>query len=184
MVVGPVVHPTNPVGSLTVTQLQGIYTAHIPSWSELKGSRTSIRLYGLSSDSPIEQLLREKLGVNRLSVRVIRRSATAQVVAAVARDPTAIGFVDLSELSPKDSSVKLLKVVLPEKPFGVSARDDDYPLARAYTLYAAPGMDETTREFARFLMSGRGAGVIVRHGLLPSTPLPEGPLRGTEAARR
>ena len=59
-------------------------------------------------------------------------------VMSVAKEVNAIGFVDVSQLPSTNRSVKLLKILLPDKQFAVSARDrtsEDYPLARSYALY-------------------------------------------------
>lgn len=173
MAVGIVVHPANPVDTLTMDQLQALFTGRGAAWSEVGGPPgVPVRLYGLSASSPADVLLREKLGVNRLSLRMLRRADTANVAAGVSRDTAALGFVDLSGLSPRDGSVKLLKLIGPEKPFAVSARGDmdEYPLAEPYTLYLSPEAGDAARELARFVVLGHGAEVIARHGLLPAAP--------------
>lgn len=170
MVVGVVVHPTNPIETLSLRELAGIYMGQVLNWSEVKSPAGLIHLYGLAPSHAIDQLFREKLGVSRLSTLVIRRSDTAKTLVAVAKDAMAVGFVDVSALSPNDSSVKLLKLIPAEKPFAASARSDkeDYPLARPYTLYVSSRAGEPGRELVKFLALGRGAEAIARHGLVPS----------------
>ncbi len=169
MVVGIVVHPTNPIKSMSLQELKDIYTGRMANWSELKGLSGPIRLYGLSSNNPCDTFFREALGVSRLMGQVVRRSDTAKVLAVVARDASAIGFVDLGGLTANDSSVKLLPLISSEKPFAVSARGgEDYPLAKPYRMYISSKANNTVQEFVRFLALGNGAEAITQHGLLPS----------------
>ena len=171
--VGIAVHPANPVESLSLEELRALLTGRGAGWSEVKGPKDMpVRLYGLSAGSPADVLLREKLGVNRLSPRVIRRADTPNLAAAVSRDTAALGFLDLGGLSPRDGSVKLLKLIGPGQPFALSARgdSDEYPLSETLTLYLSPSAGEVARELARFVVLGHAAEVIARHGLLPAAP--------------
>ena len=164
---------------------------------------------------------------------------TQKVIAEVAQDQNAIGFVDLSEMSPDEKSVKLVDVYLPGQSRRTDTRakeitiakaeggnrkpdkmasdkspaanppspapashhltslaayhlPDDYPLARTFTLCVSPKASQTTKEFAKFVVSDRCAETLLKHNLLPplycdahsGTPCAEKPRKPVFESRR
>ncbi len=189
-VVGVIVHPANRVDALSIKDLASIFRGELLDWAEVnpptspvtlvtkqpsafplvKVSRSPIRLYTLSPSSPMEPLFREKLKLSHVAQHAIRSRDTASVVAAVAKNINAVGFVDVNQIPTTDSSVRLVNLLLPDRSFAVSARDrngTDYPLVRPYTLYVSPRASESTTEFVKFLLSGGGAEAIAKNGLQP-----------------
>jgi ABC-type phosphate transport system substrate-binding protein len=125
----------------------------------------------------------EGLGVRgRLPLAIRAEHDTAHVVLAVARDPAAIGLVDLSQLPPDDKSVKWVSIDLldgttfkpaPTDPAGKSLGPvipDSYPLAEACTLYVSPTAGPTARRFAQWLASGPCPDILLAQHLVPAAP--------------
>ena len=123
---------------------------------------------------------------------------TAEVILSVARDPAAIGFVDLSQMPKDDGSVMLVGLVMDDKQVltpGVGNLPENYPLAQPYTLYLSPNAGEAAKDFFAWLSENlpeeRYAGeqsadaplskagtvakqsplkeLLAKHGLLPPT---------------
>ena len=110
--VGVIVHPENPLESLTVDEARAIFGGHTKKWPAVRGAAPAMHVFGLKHTDPITQLLKEKLaGLTRLSFNA--QPDNEKVILAVATDPAAIGFVDLSRLSPEEKSVKPVPVLLP-----------------------------------------------------------------------
>ena len=119
-----------------------------------------MHVYGLQHNDPISSLLNEKLG----ELKYKAEPDTAKVVLAVAKDPNAIGFVDLSQFSPDERSVKLVDVYEGQGA-GREGRGQDkslsadsqalisIPLARTFTLYVSPNASQIAKEFADFAAS-------------------------------
>jgi hypothetical protein len=97
------------------------------------------------------------------------------VLLAVARDPAAIGFVDIGKLTPKEKSVKLVRILAQASgkqgvhpaALAADALPEDYPLARTLTLSVSPSASQAAKDFAEFLTRENCKETIARHNLLP-----------------
>ena len=158
-----------------------------------------MHVFGLEQRSPITQLLKEKLSQPALSAalsgapaqRVAERASgsrralrfTAQpdnekVILAVARDPAAIGFVDLGRLPPKEKSVKLVRILGQASAKGMKGNasplslaadslPEDYPLARTLTLCVSPHASQAAKDFVDFLTPEHCKQTLAKYNLLP-----------------
>ena len=137
MAVGVIVHAENPLESLPLDEARSIFCGEVKKWPPVRGVAAPMHVLGLPQASPITQLLREKLALTpalsqgergagtvtpRLSqgervtaspkaLRFTAQADSEKVLLAVARDPAAIGFVDLGRLPAKEKSVKLVRIV-------------------------------------------------------------------------
>lgn len=183
MVVGVIVHPDNPLESLPLDEVKGIFTGEIKKWPAVRGAAAAMRVVGLRHDDPITELLREKLiaGERGKGLKYTVQPGTEKVILAVARDPAAIGFVEISQLPPTEKSVKLVKVLgetsakstkdakdiaLPV-PLAADSLPEDYPLARTLTLYVSPRASQVAKDFADFLTPEHCKEIIAQYNLLP-----------------
>ncbi len=166
--VGIVVHPTNPTEALSLDELRAVFSGQIKQWSAKQWAKRPIHVYGLLGTVPLDPFFREKLGVDRISAPIIRRAETGQIISAVAKDPVAIGFVDLSRVPVNESSVRLVKIIPPNQQSGVPPRGDGcehYPLADQLTLYVSKRASETTYDMVKFITSSRCTEILARHSL-------------------
>lgn len=191
LAVGVIVHPENPLESLPLDEVQGIFRGVIKKWPAVRGAAPAINVVGLNRRDPITQLLKEKLieGERGKSLRYKAKANNQKVILAVARDPAAIGFVDLSQLSPHEKSVKLVPVhasgagfqpgsagrprraafLAPDAPPSLAAFSlpENYPLVSLHTLHVSPKAGEAAREFAKYVAPGQCAELLAKHHLLP-----------------
>jgi phosphate transport system substrate-binding protein len=219
MAVGIIVHPENPLESLPLDEAKAIFCGEVKKWPAVRGAAAAMHVFGLRNTNPTTQLLKEKLvevGSGRWSVgsgqsrastsasRSLKYSAlpdNEKVVLAVARDPAAIGFVDISQLPPNDKSVKAVPVLLPgQSPVKQAATKDTKkaknkarggkkdasedvlangkpeipnPLSRTLTLYVSPNASRTAKDFADFLTPEHCKEVIAQYNLLPPLHVPD-----------
>lgn len=186
-----IVHPDNPLKSLPVDQVRDILSGQIKKWPYLDGPSATIRLYGLPAQDPTTQLLRERLAeaalaetlrasglpadtttlgsVARASARQVplqytAKADSAKVMAAVACEPGALGFVDRSQLAPNEKSVRLVPVTHSVK---AEVAGDEEPLGRTLWLHVGPNASQEAQDFAAFLTPSRTAETLAQHGLLP-----------------
>ena len=131
-------------------------------------------------------------------LKLTKCTDTAEVILSVARDPAAIGFVDLSQMPKDDGSFKLVGLAMDDKQVltpSIGNLPENYPLAQAYTLYLSPKAGEAAKDFFAWLSENlpeeRYAGeqspdaplskagtlakasplkeLLAKHGLLPAT---------------
>jgi ABC-type phosphate transport system substrate-binding protein len=193
MEAGIVVHPENPLPSLPLEEVRSILCGETKKWPAVRGAAAAMHVFGLKRGDPITKLLKEKLfeSEGRRSLKYTAQPDNEKVILAVARDPAAIGFVDLSQLPPKEKSVKLVPVFegtktgsegpkrnaphpdpLPtnlrsvpgEGAIGLSPPN---PLSRTLTLYVSPKAGQAAKDFAAFLTPEHCKETIARYNLLP-----------------
>ncbi len=187
MEAGIIVHPENPLPSLPLEEVRSIFCGETKKWPAVRGAAAVMHVFGLKRGDPITQLLKEKLteSSGRKPLKYTAQSDNEKVILAVARDPAAIGFVDLSQLPPKEKSVKLVPVFegtraesvgpkgnaphpdpLP-KGEGAMGASPPNPLSRTLTLYVSPKAGQAAKDFAAFLTPEHCKETIARYNLLP-----------------
>ena len=99
------------------------------------------------------------------------------MVLSVANQPGAIGFVDLTQVSKHETTVKLVAILPPgAKKATVPTPDkvpEGYPLARPVMLYLSPKASETAKDFFEFVAAGSAREALVAHGIIPNPNPPK-----------
>ena len=96
-----IVHPSNPVKTLSEAQLKDIFTGKITSWKEVGGSDSAILVVsvalGLGQRS---NLMANLLGGSDVTDKARSMQGLVQVVQVVAQAPNAIGYATSATLTP------------------------------------------------------------------------------------
>lgn len=176
-----IVHPSNPLASLTMAQLADLYGGKIESWKQLGGADRPVLLLARPPYSGTRAFFEEKA----LSIGGKRALASAakiyehnqEIVAEVARTPGAIGFVGVSSVNPSVRALPLATAAgaTPRMPDAAAVRDGSYPLYRPLYLYLRAGVGGLTAELARFVLSSAGQDIVQAIGFVRlerSAPLP------------
>ena len=177
------VHPDNPVESLTVPQLDAIYGSElragalktIRTWNEAGWSGGgAIHAYAGWLHYGTSKFFRETVledGPWREDIRTLPEVQAPEDV--LAADPQAIAF---SNFRPRDGRVRVLAIARQTDepaypPLPAHIYGEEYPLTRSFYVYAnAPDprdLPPETREFLNFLLSYEGQTEIARTGSLP-----------------
>jgi ABC-type phosphate transport system substrate-binding protein len=189
MAVGIIVHPENPLESLPMDEARAIFCGEIKKWPAVRGAAAAMHVFGLRNTNPIAQLLKESFNRDpKGSARPATLKCTAQpdnekVILAVARDPAAIGFVDMSQLPPNDKSVKLVPVFEGTGKSQIPNQQTPNPLSRTLTLYVSPNASQTAKDFADFLTPEHCKAIIAQYNLLPPLHAEEAKLAKATPAR-
>ena len=180
------VHPDNPLDSLTVPQLDAIYGAELRA-----GALRPIRTWdeagaaGWGAGQPIHacsgpefygtsKFFREAVlqdGPWRKGLQILGEIQIPE--AEIADEPLAIAF---SNFRPRDGRVKVLAVARQTDepaypPLPAHIYGEEYPLTRFFTVYVnAPAVQDLppeTREFLNYLLSFEGQTEVAATGSLP-----------------
>lgn len=177
------VHKDNPVESLTLQQVDSIFSAtrkrggaDISNWgqagvSALSGQATSI--YGRNSASGTYGFFKEfalKNGDFKSSVK--EQPGSSAVVQGIASDLAGIGYSGIGYLT---SGVKALPLAGDDgavfEPSYENVLGGSYPLSRFLYIYVnkKPGQpfDKLTAEFLRFILSQQGQEIVIKDGYYP-----------------
>lgn len=173
--VAVVVHKDNPVPSLTMEQVGGIFAGEISNWDQVGGPSAPIKIFILHEDFGTRRFF-EDFFMNGNSF-----AASARVVEMhdflpdlVSQDPLAIGFCSLTmanqcrEMPLKASPDS--EAVLPS-PQTIAAQT--YPASRNLYLYLTATTDNVyARDFVRVALGGPGQEVVKKFGFVRNSEIP------------
>ncbi len=196
------VHPSNPIVGLTRAQLDGIWShtyylspSAILSWGDAGAegdwAKRPIKLYGPREDSGVWGLMRSEAATlsGRLKPDVVQLDSIEAVLAAVAADPSAIGFAPAGLNS---ASVKILPIAADQGrgyvgqqsaiaasragsafvvPSTANLASERYPLTRTFRLYIeqnpAKPMPKVLKEFLKYILSDAAQMELPKSGYVP-----------------
>lgn len=175
--VAVIVHPTNPIASLSVAQLAELFTGSITNWRQLGGADSAVRLISRPSYSGTHAFFKERV-VRRGNAKGSEEFApwtefieeNGAILDAVAGDPRAVSYVGLGWLGQK--KVKALFVSAqsgeePAEPTVANVRAGSYPLYRPLLMYVRDDAPAIALEFLRFVLSSEGAALVQAEGFVP-----------------
>lgn len=161
-----IVHPQNPVGDLTIEQIQKIYEGTVTTWKDVGGIGAKIttitREAGSGTRGAFEELVMMH-GKKKIAPSALVQDSTGAVRQMVSQDPTAIGYISLGLV---DRSVKPLKLAGVE---GSEASIDagKYPLVRPFLFLVKGEPSPMAREFIDFVTGPEGQALTRKEGLFP-----------------
>ncbi len=165
-----VIHPDNPVQSLTLEQIKGIFTGEIENWSEVGGDDAPISVFTRDSSSGTFVFFQNSVLDGQDYLAGAQKTASnAALAGAVAQDKTAIGYAGLAFV---DESVKTVSVApsesaLPVKPTFEAAKEGEYPIVRDLNMYTVGEISELARAFLEFGLSEEGQEAVREVGYVP-----------------
>ncbi len=169
-----IVHPSNPVSTLTKTQVARIFSGDYSNWKQLGGADLPINLYARDNKSGTWDTFKNTVLAKRysLSTRARRFESNDRLSESVARDLQGIGFVGLASvlnakpLAISDDSTKAIK------PEPLYVATEDYPLSRRLFMYSVPGnINRYGEEFLTFVQSTPGQKLVEQVGFISQKPI-------------
>jgi phosphate transport system substrate-binding protein len=168
-----VVHPSNPVETLALSQLRSIFTGSLVAWHGVGGPDSRIRLVMPSRYSGDRRMLERHLFGSAERAEGIEgvveiRETPVAIVESVAKDPSALGVVSMSV---DRRPVKTLPIRADDGapaflPTVDSVERGEYPLGRAILLYRPTTFSEPLRKIVSSLLLTNGQAEIARAGLV------------------
>jgi len=174
-----IVHPDNPVGSMTLTDAGRLFTGQIQDWSALGGTPGPVRLLSRPSYSGTHAFFKEKVlrGGRRRGreefapvTEFVERSES--IAEAVAADEGAVGYVGFGWAADRDDLAPVAiaagdgtQAVTPSIE---SIRTSEYPIARPLMFYTRGMPRGAVASFLRFVFSPEGQRIVSEHGFSPA----------------
>jgi phosphate transport system substrate-binding protein len=162
--VGVVVHPTNPIKSLTKDQLKRIFAGEIANWSTIGGVDHAIALHTRDESSGTRAVFWKKaLDKGTISTDALFVASNGAMKTAVANNPYAIGYVSVGHMDETVAPVALDGVI----PTLDTVKSGQYPVARG--LYSNTKDDPTglTKLFIEYLLTPEGQQIAANKGFIP-----------------
>lgn len=173
----PIVHPDNPVRSVSLEELALIASGRIDNWSELGGANAPINMLlpaeGSSLDQSFSDLVLDPLRV-RLRRSAMRAESESQAAAMIAQDETAITITSLSEYGVGE----ILPIRQTCGPLAYATdfaiKAEEYPLSRRVFAYTNDQVQSgATVAFVDFLTSTDAQPLIEGVGFVDQTVVSE-----------
>lgn len=168
-----ILHPSNPLQSLSVAELARVFAGEVKTWEELGGRGGAIALYARDDNSGTYDTFKELVLASQgksLAKAARRFESSVELSEAVSADPQGIGFIGL----PYVRKAKALAVSVgdsqPMAPTSELVATEDYPLSRRLFLYVKPKADNPwAQQLVRFAQSPRGQELVAQNGFVAQT---------------
>lgn len=184
--IAAVVHPSNPINQLSLSELGQIVTGEAKTWRQLspKGKSTPeiFVAVGGPNTSTYENLKTEVASGEMLTTRLYPCSTSTEVVDLVTHRPEAIGFVGNGWLGKDSSNVKVLELGTDEyftdsvgrqvkyfAPEQAHIYRGFYPLRRTIYIFSREKGYGLGAGFVSYVTSAAGQKIIMNYGLVPGT---------------
>jgi phosphate transport system substrate-binding protein len=169
-----IVHPDNPINSLTITDIAKIFAGKTINWNQSTDFNGQITLYARDDKSGTYDTFKNLvLHPNnlKLSRNATRYESNADLVAAVNKDKNAIGFTSIA-YAQQSKIVSIDECGILYSPNAFSIKTEEYPLMRRLYLYTYLfNKHPHTKNFIDFAMSEKGQNIVEQAGFINLSPL-------------
>ncbi len=157
-------HPSNPIDTLTMTQVQKIFNGEYTNWKQLNGKDQEIVVFksGPMNPGTLTFFNDEILNGNHITNKAIEMPDFTSMMSKVTEVPNSIGYTrirdsieseDTSRINVKSFKIKTDDKSRPVTPSRETIQDGSYPLKRPYFLITRSGANEETRSLVSFIVS-------------------------------
>ncbi len=162
-----IVHPANKIDSLSLQQIQGIFSGRLNNWSQFggeKGEKKPITIVSREEGSGTRDSFHDLLlkGV-QLSPHALIQNSTGAVRLMIQSDPFAIGYITHGVVTPEVKAIAIDGVA----PSPQNIHAGKYNIVRPIFLLTKGELKGKAGEFIDFILSPQGQKIIADNGLLP-----------------
>ncbi len=162
------VHASNPLTTISMEQLKGIYTGTIANWKDLGGPDKPIVVYSRENNSGTYVFFKEHvLGGADFVERAQTLPGTAAVVNAVMQDENGIGYGGIAY----GAGIKHLGILgaagAPVEPTEETIKSGAYPLSRPLYWYVSAKAPQAARDLVAWVLSEPGQAHVKEVGYFP-----------------
>ncbi|MBC7350234.1 MAG: phosphate ABC transporter substrate-binding protein [Candidatus Aminicenantes bacterium] len=159
-----IVHPDNPLDSLSIEQVKSIFVGEIITWETLNGRKKPItvvvREEGSGTRGAFQELV---MGKSRITKKAIVQDSNGTVREIVSRDPEAIGFISLGLVNDRVKALALNGVAPSEE----AILKKEYKLVRPFLFVTKEAPTGLAKEFIDFVLSPEIQELVHKEGLIP-----------------
>jgi len=159
-----VVHPDNPLNSVSIEDLKKIYTGEVKNWKALGGSDKAIvvisRDYSSGTFEVFKELVLEGAKVTGDALMLASNKAVSTTISTT---PDAVGYIGLGYLSKGVKALKINGVEAGEE----TVREGEYKLARPLFMYTNGEPKGIIKTFMDFVFSSQGQEIARELGYVP-----------------
>ena len=167
------VNAKNPIDTLSLEQIQDIYSGKITDWKELGTNLGEIKAFqrdeGSGSQSALQRLMKGKdLAAPQTTEVIDAMAGIIKQTADYKNYKNAIGFSFrfYSTEMVKNSQIKLLSIdgIAPSVE---NIENNTYPIASAFYAVTRADADENTKQFVKWMLGEQGQSLVAQTGYTP-----------------
>ncbi len=166
-----VVHPSNPVKQLTVSQLADLFTGRVRNWKEMGGANRAVVLLSREVNSGTHVYFKEHvLGAGQEFAPEALLMPSSQAIAdEAAANPDAVGYYGMGYLNPKNRTVAVARTAADAYvvPSEANVRSGAYPIARPLFFYSLNEPQGLVKTFLDFAQSPEGQAIVQKMDFVP-----------------
>ncbi len=159
-----IVHPSNPVSELAISQVMQIFAGDTRNWKEFGGRDKAITVVTREEGSGTRGAFQELvMGKIRITKGAIVEDSNGTVREIVAGDPDSIGYISLGLVSEAVKALNLDGV----RPTDANILEKRYRLVRPFLFVTDGPASAEAKDFIDFVLSREGQDLIKNEGLIP-----------------
>lgn len=171
-----IVHPSNPVGQLSMSQLADIYTGRITNWKDVGGRDAKIVMLSREVNSGTHVYFKEHIlrhgksdAKEEFSPEALLLPSSQAIVDEASQNPDAIGYFGMGYIT---SRIKVIRVGVEGKaefyaPSVELIQNNTYPISRPLIMYTKGEPTGLTKAFVDFVLSAEGQEVVRKMDFVP-----------------
>ena len=171
-----VVHPSNPVSSLTMDQLREIFLGNIKRWKTIGGPDWPVVLLSREVNSGTHIFFKEHVlrrgkskGPEEFAPAALMMPSSYAIAEEVAHNENAIGYYGLGYISPRQKVVAVAKddrspSIVPKIETILS---NEYPISRPLYFFSRGEPAGAVKAFIDFALSPEGQDIVVKTDFVP-----------------
>jgi phosphate transport system substrate-binding protein len=162
----------NPINSLSIDEISGIFRGEVTNWSEVGGDDAEIVLYGRENSSGTYVYFKEQV-MDDADFGSLYQSlpGTAAVINAVTEDPAGVGYGGIGYAEGvKTISVSPNSGDSPIEPTMENVLSNAYPLSRNLYFYTIGQPEGLEGQFVDWALSAEGQDIVSEVGYYPLRP--------------
>ncbi len=178
-----VVAQSNPVKTLTLSQMRAVLSGEVRDWAQLGGRGGEVQVMCGPANGGLNDFLASRVMQGAAIKGCTRRFPTlAEAARAAANNPQALAVVELvTPVTPGGRALAIADGGIAVAPTLTNLRSEDYPLVQRYSVYGGQMMSALGRGLAMFLISPAAQRVVAGEGLVAMT-LPQVPMEEAAGA--
>lgn len=168
-----IVHPSNPITSLSVDDLRRIYIGTVTNWKELGGPNRKITPIGRDPASAAYGFFQEHVIKNpRLDMRSMYSTYSTPSNHNIANNPGGVAYVGIAYAKHADNRIKVLPLSsmgmkAPIAPTEANIRTGKYPISRSLYNYTRGTPIGLVSEYLKFVRGREGQRLVAKVGYVP-----------------
>jgi len=156
-----IVHPTNPISNVTLSQLSDLFQGRTFDWTSFGGTGEVLPV-SREAEAFARQLFEERVMQKRAVTRnAILKSSSNDVIDFVAKTPGAIGYAPLSQIDARVKAIEIDGVA----PTVETTANGKYVLTSPLYLIAKSEPAGDLRDFVAWLLGKEGQTLLSQSGL-------------------